>query len=366
MSETYMIHVRSEDCTQLTPGYNTNLLVDLKAQINRPENARFHLSLASAEIPYAWYAFSGDLWTNQIYVDGVPNLVVTPGNYDIWELVTVINADVPFKYTLTYNENTSKVTLTNTDTTTHTLNFSNQYSKGLSKALGFDTSADRTINAGGSLVADGVVNLQTLLSLFFYCNLSVANVVTTQHGNFESILDTVPVDAAPYEIIHYGAGGTNTGLFSSEITETVLRSFQISLRDRDGDLLQMNGCKFDLSLLIRTVPDDLVEIITDPSKRRKLDVEPISTIFQQPVENTFQSYVPPEPQSYAPPEPAYAPPDPYVAPTTQPAYVPTESVTPQPTYVPTYTPQPPTTIPKISDQSKLGSALLMAKLLDMK
>ncbi len=359
MSETYMIHVRSEDCTQLTPGYNTNLLVDLKAQINRPENARFHLSLASAEIPYAWYAFSGDLWTNQIYVDGVPNLVLTPGNYDIWELVTVINADVPFKYTLTYNENTSKVTLHNTDTTTHILNFSNQYSKGLSKALGFDTSADRTISAGGTLEADGVVNLQTLLSLFFYCNLSVANVVTTQHGNFESILDTVPVDVAPYEIIHYGAGGTNTGLFSSEITETVLRSFQLSLRDRDGDLLQMNGSKFDLSLLIRTVPDDLVDIVTDPNKRRKLDDEPISNIFQQPVENTFQQYVPP-PQ----PQPTYVAPveSPPVA---QPAYTPEVNTTP--VVVPTYIP-PPTapTIPKISDQSKLGSALLMAKLLDMK
>ena len=363
MSETYMIHVRSEDCTQLTPGYNTNLLVDLKAQINRPENHRFHVSLASAEIPYAWYAFSGDLWTNQIYVDGVPNLVLTPGNYDIWELVTVINADVPFKYTLTYNENTSKVTLTNTDSTTHTLNFSNQYSKGLSKALGFDTSTDRTISAGGSLVADGVVNLQTLLSLFFYCNLSVANVVTTMHGNFEGILDTVPVDAAPYEIIHYGAGGTNTGLFSSEITETVLRSFQISLRDRDGDLLQMNGCKFDLSLLIRTVPDDLLDIITDPSKRRKLDVEPISTIFQQPVENTFRQYAPPpQPQ----PQPTYAPPV-ESPPVTQPtAYTP-EPVNPNPFIIPAYYPPPATpAIPKISDQSKLGSALLMAKLLDMK
>ena len=354
MSETYMIHVRSEDCTQLTPGYNTNLLVDLKAQINRPENARFHLSLASAEIPYAWYAFSADLWTNQIYVDGVPNLVVTPGNYDIWELVTVINADVPFKYTLTYNENTSKVTLTNTDTTTHTLNFSNQYSKGLSKALGFDTSADRTINAGGSLVADGVVNLQTLLSLFFYCNLSVANVVTTQYGNFESILDTVPVDAAPYEIIHYGAGGTNTGLFSSEITETVLRSFQISLRDRDGDLLQMNGCKFDLSLLIRTVEDVPDEVNTDPNKRRKLDEEPVTIT---------QPYIQPTPYS-APMNVPMSPQTPSPAPTIQPSIQPSI----QPTYIlPEYTPPPTaTTIPKISDQSKLGSALLMAKLLDMK
>lgn len=355
MSETYMIHVRSEDCTQLTPGYNTNLLVDLKAQINRPENARFHLSLASAEIPYAWYAFSADLWTNQIYVDGVPNLVLTPGNYDIWELVTVINADVPFKYTLTYNENTSKVTLTNTDSTTHTLNFSNQYSKGLSKALGFDTSTDRTISAGGTLVADGVVNLQTLLSLFFYCNLSVANVVTTQHGNFESILDTVPVDAAPYEIIHYGAGGTNTGLFSSEITETVLRSFQISLRDRDGDLVQMNGCKFDLSLLIRTVEVIPDEVPTDPNKRRKLDEEPVTIA---------QPYIPPTP--YSAPMNIPTPP-PIQTPIPSPAIQPPEP-TIQPTYIlPEYT-QPPTTpsIPKISDQSKLGSALLMAKLLDMK
>ncbi len=358
-----MIHVRSEDCIQLTSGYNTNLLVDLKAQINRPDNARFHLSLASAEIPYAWYAFSSDLWTNQIYVDGVANLIIPNGNYDIWELVTVINADTPFKYTLTYNENTSKVTLQNSDSTQHTLNFSNQYSKGLAKALGFDTTTDRTITANGSLTADGVINLQTLLSLFFYCSLSVANVVTTQHGNFETILDTVPVDAAPYEIIHYGAGGTNTGLFSSEITETVLRSFNLSLRDRDGDLIQMNGCKFDLSLLIRVVDGLPEEVPTDPSKRRRLDEDITVQSAQSAPAALNTTYTPPAdtPSTYTPP--AYTPtPQGYTAPVEN--YAPPPVTEPQ-VQQPVYEPQPVDRVDNIKQKQDLSSALLMAKLLDV-
>jgi len=271
VAESYVIHVRSKDCFQITPGYNTNLQIHLDACICRGENQRFHVSVSSAEIPHSWYSFSSVLQTNQIIMDGSAAFTLADANYDVYEMIILITTSLTFPYDATYSENTSKITLTNTDSTSHTLNFLT--SPGLAKALGFDVTSNLTILAGDSVTGSNIINFATVHSLFLHSTLSVANVITTEHGNYEPILDMIPVNVDPFEIIHFSP--YETALFSSRLNDTFLRNFQVSIRDQNCNLIQLNGANFEVALLVEIHDYQPPDISTDGNKRPRTDIEPV-------------------------------------------------------------------------------------------
>jgi hypothetical protein len=260
---SYIIHIRSKDCAELTPGYNTHLRVSLKTSIHRFEGERLRISLSSAEIPHAWYGLSDELNSVSIWVDSAVSLELPEGNYDIYELTEAITADATFPFSATYNSITGKVTLENTDGGSgHTINCTQANSLGLSRALGFD--ADVTVGIGGTAVAPNVANLNTLHSLFLYSSLTATNVITTEHGNYEAILDQIPVKTRPFEVLRYTP--YDTAPFSSVLDDDAISSFEISLRDQNGNLVQMNGARYELALLV-----ELHDHADREHKRRKLE-----------------------------------------------------------------------------------------------
>jgi hypothetical protein len=278
VAESYVIHIRSKDCLQLTPGYNTNLQINLAACICRGEHQRLHVSVSSAEIPHSWYSFSSVLQTNQIIMDGSAAFTLADANYDVYEMIILITTSLTFPYAATYSENTSKITLTNTDSTSHTLNFLT--SPGLAKALGFDVTSNLTILAGGTATGSNVINFATVHSMFLHSTLSVANVISTEHGNYEPILDMIPVNIDPFEIIHFNP--YETAPFSSRLNDTSLRTFQVSIRDQNCNLIQLNGANFEVALLVEVHDYQPPEVATDPNKRPRTDIEPtpVTTISQ--------------------------------------------------------------------------------------
>ncbi len=271
LEQTYEIHIRSSEVTQQKDGFNTNFTVELEAGISRQEGMEMHLSVSSAAIPWSWYSFCAHLGTNQLLVDGfsISGLTLVDGNYDIYELVAAINADASFKYDASFDVNSLKITLVNNNSTEYTINFSSTASQGLAKAMGFNTQVDKTIAAGGSITSDNAVNLQTIHSLFFHSRkLSVANVITTQLGNFETILDKIPlVNVAPSGIIHYDP--YQTAPFRAVLNQSELKMFDISIRDQNGLLLQLNGCEYEMTLLVE---------IKYPQSRPKQNLRPARRI----------------------------------------------------------------------------------------
>ena len=246
---SWIIHIRSKDCTQLTTGFNTHLQVDLASAIERIPGHRFHITLSSAEIPFTWYNVSTHLLSRQIEVDSAASLNLAEGNYNIYDLVTDITADATFPYSMTYDIKTNKVTLTNTDASGHTINFSSDNSRELSKMLGFDR-VDQVVAAGASISSDGAVNLRPVHSMFLYSNLAASNVLTTTYGgNIENIMDKIPLgDVGPLQVIAYDY--YETAPFSTIITTDAIQSFEVSLRDQNGKLIQLNDARYELSLLI--------------------------------------------------------------------------------------------------------------------
>ena len=350
LASSYMMHIRSKDCIELTEGYNTHLGVSLKAPINRAPNQMLHVSLSSAEIPVSWYAISAALKTNQFYIDGAPSLIVPDGNYDIFELETLITADAPFPYSMAYNENTGKVTLSNNDATEHTINFSQTNTRGLAKALGFERD-DEVVAAGGEITATGCVNLRTVHSLFLYSSLAIANVITSNQGNYEMILDKIPILVRPFETVQFNP--YQTAPFSSMLKDNSIREFQLSLRDQNGNLIQLNDTRFELSILVEVF--DHGESTGEVSNKRRA------------VESTYTPST-----SLAPRTNPYVP-TPIRAPSYTPSYTPISTQAPTYTapsapapvaYIPTPAPAPQIPTPPVVNQD-LSSALLMAKMLDM-
>jgi len=317
MDNSYMVHIKSKDVKQLTDGFNTDMLIDLAAPIQRSNNNQdMHISLSSAEIPISFYAFSSQLNNLNIYVDGAISLVISEGNYDIYEMMAAINAVGAFPYTATYDVNKAKYTLTNTDATLHVLNFADSESRGLAKALGFER-INQTVGAGGNITSDGVVNFQTIHSIFLFSDLNVENVITTGEtiNNLQPIIDKIPIKEPPFTIIHYNP--YDTAPFTSKVDSNSIRTFKIALRDQNNNLIQMNGVNFELSLLfeihnkpnIMSIEKDV--IIDRPIGRRSLetpyivddDDDEIAEI-EQPVLRRMQSerQILPEPELTSTPQ----------------------------------------------------------------
>ena len=83
----YIIHVRSNEVTQLTDGFNTSMRVALDTNsIVVNQNQQFRLSLHSANIPNTIYNVSKDTLNNFIIVDGTSH-VVPAGFYSIFVLL---------------------------------------------------------------------------------------------------------------------------------------------------------------------------------------------------------------------------------------------------------------------------------------
>jgi hypothetical protein len=281
----YAIHVRSKDCRQLTPGYNTDMVLELNAAIPLLHDSDFHVSVLNAQIPATWHLFSDEIDNLEIWVDGAPSFVLEEGSYDVWELEALITAD-SFPFSAAYNQNSFALTLTNTDSTEHTLSFSSK--PGLPSALGFPP--DDVVVAAGSSHRGGAVNLQTVHSIFVLSRkLASTNVVNSMSLNFDSaVIQKVPVNCRPNEILHYNPEQAE---FASVVSAlTAIRQFDISLRDHNNVLLQLNGSNYELSLLVRVFKR------TSGTGRRSIDRRVIPEVNQ----TTQQDAIPETPVAQIP------------------------------------------------------------------
>ena len=227
--------------------------VILRAPIVKPLGYTFHLTLASTKIPFSWYSISAHLKNNELEYDTTPDAIkLEAGNYTVYELVEAINdAEPPF--ILSYNHITNKITIQNYDTLDHIIKFASDASAGLAKVLGFE-QANTTIKASASIVSGGVVMLHTVHSIFLHSSLAIGNVLTTEANNYEQILDKITMhDARPNEMISHHP--YLKGPFHAELTQDVISSFWLALRDQNGRLLQLNGVNYELSLSLNVVKD---------------------------------------------------------------------------------------------------------------
>ena len=263
----YIIYIRSNEVTQISEGFNTNMRVSLDTNsITVNDNQQFRLSLHSANIPNNIYNVSKSTLNNFIIVNGTQHLIPA-GFYSIYTLIDYLN-ELSLGLSFEFIDTQSVVKITNISVSTITLNFASTLpnSKGFCKLIGF-TEIDRNIAPAGSTTGTLTVNMTSVKTIYVYSSLSVSNAVTTQSNNFQNIIATIPVSGGPRDIIFFREDSKN---FTNILNDTKINEFSVELKDQQSRLIQMNDAAFDLSFLLEIFEKDV--IVTENRRAIEQDV----------------------------------------------------------------------------------------------
>ena len=264
-----IIHIRSKDATTLTDGYNTHFAVEILDPILKMSDEEIHIQTMSVEIPYSFYNISAELHNNILTYDTNQTLTLTSQNYNINDLLRfLVNDTTGFAsiFSTTYNRQKNKLTFTNIDTQSHTINFS---SSSINKVIGFDeTSQDVTVQAGASVESPFVCNLATVHSILMKCSVGQGNVLSTRAGNSQT-LQKISCDTNFGGIIYLNQQDFRQVSISQA---PVIDVMEFRFTDQNDNLLQLNSCNFEFSILFevysrRTMPTRQ-ETISQSTRRR--------------------------------------------------------------------------------------------------
>lgn len=240
--EKIQIHLDSYYATIKRDNNSANCQYQLPV-INVDRDNYIHLSVVSMVIPYSFYNINT---TNNIFrynlISGTEVSVVVPvGNYNINQLCVFLNLNMGNNMSISYNQITNKVTISNNATS-----FVIIYND-FSKLLGYSTSNYFV----STTTAPYCVNLYTITNINVETNLTTYNFSNVPKETYcNTILANVPVATQPQGLIFY----ENRNDYRVNLYVGELSVLEIKLKDNRGNLIDMNGCDYTISLQIEAVP----------------------------------------------------------------------------------------------------------------
>ena len=235
------IYLNSRYATQTIDDNTANCIYFLPT-IEIPDGHHIYLSLQNANIPYSFYSITTIDNTFQWQV-GINSFSynVEPGNYTVYQLITLLKTQMGVTFTITYNSITSKLLFTNT------INNFTILASTINHILGFSKTTNTT-SVSLSLTARDVVNLNQIRALNIEINYPTYNVNIAQPYN-QNILATIPVYVAPFSIITY----TNPNNFRTNLYVNKLEQINIRILDNQGNLVNLNGINYQITLQLDCV-----------------------------------------------------------------------------------------------------------------
>lgn len=215
--------------------------------ITLPDGFYVYLSLISATIPYSFYSINVN--NNGLHiVDNAANeytFNVEPGNYNIYQLIEAILAELGGDWSMTYNAVTNKVTFTIDPLLSDGFTI---YSDGtLNHALGF-SSTDNTVSVDGSATSTQGINLNQIRAINIEIDMQSPSVNVAQPLN-QNILATIPVAVQPYGMIVW----SNTNGFRINMLCEQMNMIKVKFIDNQGNLINMNGVNWQATLQLDAV-----------------------------------------------------------------------------------------------------------------
>lgn len=215
--------------------------------ITLPDGKYIYLSLISATIPYSFYSINVN--NNGLHiVDNAANeytFNVEPGNYNIYQLIEAILAELGGDWSMTYNAVTNKVTFTIDPLLSDGFTI---YSDGtLNHALGF-SSTDNTVSVDGSATSTQGINLNQIRAINIEIDMPSPSVNVAQPLN-QNILATIPVAVQPYGMIVW----TNSNGFRINMMCEQMNMIKVKFIDNQGNLINMNGVNWQATLQLDAV-----------------------------------------------------------------------------------------------------------------
>ncbi len=238
---TTIVHIRSKDATQNTTDLNTSFNINLVSPVNCGQEEEIHAQVISAEIPNSAYNVSSQVENNKIIYDDSSTFTFPSKNYDIDEIVRVINADGTFPFTVTFDSFTGKLTFTNGDSSSHILNWTSSSAK---KVLGFGLSPDVTVAPAGTSISTGMVDLASIHAIMIKSDLAAGNVLSTRAGN-STTLQKISIDVNTFGIVYLNQADFRT---VSVLQKPVIDAINFRLTDQNDNLLDFNDINYEFSI----------------------------------------------------------------------------------------------------------------------
>ena len=254
------------DSRQRNSGTNEKPIFQLKSPItfaNRSKHGKkYYLIIHNVLIPKSFYEINS---TNNVFKiteegGGTITITIDPGNYTISELLTELESELDSNttntnnYTLTYDDNTSKVIISFTGTSTDITINSIANGSTLNEPLGFGisdtqyiTNQDSAINilAGVLTSASYVVDLNPTTTIEIESNISSNNYYFNDGIKSISAIIPMNVDRFAYKFFE-NHGGHKTLITNS----TPLNRLEFILKDVKGNDIDLNGSHWSFSLVI--------------------------------------------------------------------------------------------------------------------
>jgi hypothetical protein len=236
------IFLNSRYATETVGGNIANSIYYLPV-IEIPDGHHIYLSLQNANIPYSFYSITG---FDNTFVWGLVSgptstYYVQPGNYNITQLIDVIQNAMGASYNVSYSSITSKILITHA-----TDNFI-IYASTINHVLGFSKTTNTT-SVANLLYGRDCINLNQIRALNIEINFPTYNVNIAQANN-QNILATIPVYVAPFSIISY----QNPNNFRTNLYVNKLDQIQIRILDNESRLVDMNGVNYQMTLQLDCV-----------------------------------------------------------------------------------------------------------------
>ena len=231
------IYLNSRYATEVVGNNIANCIYYLPV-IEIPDGHSIYLSLQNATIPYSFYSISSvdNTFSWGLVAGPVNTYYIEPGNYNITQLIDVMQTAMGTGYTITYSSITSKLLITHSSS-----NFI-IYAASFNHIIGFSKTTNTT-SAANLLYGRDCVTLNQIRALNIEINFPTYNVNVAQPYN-QNILATIPVYVAPFSIITY----QNPNNFRTNLFVNKLDQIQIRILDNESRLVDMNGIQYQMML----------------------------------------------------------------------------------------------------------------------
>ena len=242
--ESIQVHLNSKYASS----YNNGNLSDctfILPYVEIPSQRHIYLSVVHAVIPYSMYNIDS---TNNLLSYSVnggisTNLYITAGNYTSSQLVAFMNSQMT-NFVVTYSS------ITNTFSWTHsTYNFIFNTNSTCFDLIGFSLTSNLS-SSSRTITSPYCVNMARFQCICIGSNVQTSSMnLNPNQSNCRSIIASIPLDNQPFSSIIY----KNENQFKVNLYSNNLTNINIKLMDQDGNMLNLNGKYFSLTLQLDIV-----------------------------------------------------------------------------------------------------------------
>lgn len=250
------ILLNSKYATKLINNMTSDCVFSFTSQLTKPPKYQMLISLISMSIPHSYYNINENNNTLIYTVNSITyTLTFTKKNYNISDFTTYLNS-IMTGFVITYDSNTNKFTFYNS--TYSTFNISS--SSTCLTLLGLSSVLSTTINY---LYSDTGVDLSYTKSIYVNVNLNLNTIDSRNNLSYNNVLTQIPVEMNYLGIETY----KNLNNISYILNETKITNLEIFLTDDNDDVIDLNNCNWDCTILInylfneefdKTIPNELL------------------------------------------------------------------------------------------------------------